>query len=177
MHWPKTEWLEAGDFSFAVRHLRKTIDRNPPSDEELLDVVAWMAGPDSPQKYSPSLREMVIGVFMFRKFRDGSGVTSLAGNSRFVEDVKRAMQAVHGWRERWNILCQPSFYAGLPRDPNYDETLVLAQWAERFWPEWEERVFDIKQSMAAGIRQARLAMENGGIRNESIPRYADRRAA
>jgi hypothetical protein len=174
MHWPRTEWINDGDFQLAVRQLNRAIDRNPPSEDELLQVVGWMAGPDSQQKYAPSLRELIINVFVFRKQRDGGGDVTYAGNSGFVDHVQRAMTQAQGWRERWNIMCQPSLYAGLNRDPDYDETLKLDSWAETKWKEWRERTHEIKASMGEGIRMARLAMF-GGIRNESKPVSAELR--
>jgi hypothetical protein len=168
MHWPRTEWINDGDFQLAVRQLNRAIDRNPPSEDELLQVVGWMAGPDSQQKYAPSLRELIINVFVYRKHRDGGGDTTMAGNSGFVEHVKRSMQQAQGWRDRWNIMCQPSHYAGLNRDPDYDETLKLDTWASAIWHDWQDRTAEIKAGMADGIRMARLAMF-GGIKNESRP--------
>jgi len=111
---------------------------------------------------------MVINVFMYRKRAAGYGETRLAVNSRFIDDVRRAMEQAQGWRERWNIMCNPANpkYAGLERDTNYDETRLLNDWAARRWPEWEEMTARIRNQMAADLHEAIIAMGGGNVRRQ-----------
>jgi len=166
MHWPRTEWINEQDFDLAISEIEKATDRNPPSEYELKQVVEWMAGPDSKQKYAPTLREFIISIYIFRKRENGGGDTTMAGNSMFVENVKRAMREAKDWLTRWNIMCQPSYYAGFSRDPDCDETNTINSWALQVWREWEDETHKIKCRMARDLRAARFEMV-GGIRNES----------
>jgi hypothetical protein len=153
MHWPRTEWLTPeADYRLAMRTMERAM-RKVPDENELEDVVDWMAGPESSQKFAPSLREFMIAVYTRRK----AGRQEAQGyepGENVVADTKAAMVRVKDWRERWNILCQGSFYGGIERDLDSDETLAVDSWARVHWgSEWDKHTMAIKQAMGRGIRE------------------------
>jgi hypothetical protein len=161
MYWPRTSWTNESDIPLAIREINNRLERDQPTDHELCKVVEFMAGPESQQKYSPSLREFVINIYQYRKHERGDvSANTAASYSRIIDDVKHAMRQASDFKTRWNIMCQPTLYAGLERDTNQDELSVLNAWACEVWHDWEDQAHKIKCRFAAEMRAARLAMAN-----------------
>lgn len=175
MHWPRTSWLQEPDFSFAMRHLYNSLKKLP-TELEMVEIVTWLAGPESNQRYSPSLREFTIAIHRYRRSKNADNPAYADPSTAFMGDVKNAMLKSGSWLERWNIMIQPSHYAGMERDSETDEILSINAWACAMWPQWEEQTAIIKRNMAVGIRQAINNMMQTGIRNEAKAYYAERAA-
>jgi hypothetical protein len=155
MHWPRTEWLSPeSDYRLALRTMERAM-RKVPDENELADVVDWMAGPESNQKFAPSLREFMIAVYTRRKAGRQESQGYEPGES-IEADCKAAMVKAGTHRQRWNILCQPSLYAGLERDTTSEECVALHAWACKRWPDYEEATYAIKCQYAREIAAVKM---------------------
>ena len=59
-------------------------------------------------------------------------------------------------RDRWNILNQPTFYAGASRDTLQEECVRLYDWACERWKDFEAAVDAIKLAYCDDLRQFKI---------------------
>jgi hypothetical protein len=157
MNWPRTEWLTPeSDFRLAMRTLERNMGGMAANDE-LMQVVDFMAGPDYACKYAPSLAQFKVAIFTYRK-RNRASVQGYQPGTDHISDVKALMLRARTWLDRWNVMIQPTLYGGLQRDSEPDECELLNSWACGQWREWEEETFRIKQGFAADIRRIFLSV-------------------
>jgi len=81
--WPDCRWLAtAVDADAAVDTIRARFGQRSPDNEELVDVLRWMASsPEWKQDKAPSLRQLIMAVFMCRKDRRYQGDAEQAAQS------------------------------------------------------------------------------------------------
>lgn len=126
-------------------------DRYAPNEGELADAVRYMAGPEGRQAKCPTLREVIIGVRMMRKGNDAN-INGMAQGQDPVSDVKTEMLKARTWLDRWNIMCQASFYADISRDLDLQEIESVNTWASQRWNDWDEQTYRIRAGFAPAIR-------------------------
>ena len=126
-------------------------DRYAPNEGELADAVRYMAGPDGRQAKCPTLREVIIAVRVLRKNRESS-INGMQPGQDPVSDVKTAMLKARTWIDRWNIMCQASFYSDTTRDLELQEIEAVNLWASQRWNEWDEQTHMIKKGFAPAFR-------------------------
>lgn len=78
MYWAKAYWCGNDERTGeAEAELLKAM-QNPPSNDELCEVVRWMAGPEGDQKTAPTLKQLIRSVYLYRR-PEGSGTASACG--------------------------------------------------------------------------------------------------
>ena len=96
------------------------------------------------------LRQMVsanhiISIIIRNRYEDRTGhlADSCTKQEDFIRAVKGKMRGAESFEMRWNIMCSPDIYAGLPRTTTRDECDILHAWAREMWPdEWHRPSFD-----------------------------------
>ena len=153
-YWGGCLWLRnQTDVDESATELREFFGRNTPDNSELCAVIRWLAGSEGKQDKCPTLRELIRAVCIRRKAARQESEGYATGEN-VVADTKAAMVRSKSWRERWNILCQGSFYGGIERDLDSEETLAVDSWARvHFGAEWDKHTTAIKQAMGRGIRE------------------------
>ena len=107
MNWGTIPWLRTDeDVSAAAGEMRMTLERNPPTNDELCCVIRWMAGDDFDQCRPPTLRELVRAVCAKRRkieaerlgYRDKEDSTT-------EEEWHDRICAAETPAERWDVIC------------------------------------------------------------------------
>jgi hypothetical protein len=74
MYWHDVWWAKtAKGIRDAAGEIRHNYSSNPPDNEEMCDVLRWMAGPECKQNKGPTLKQLMIGIAMWRKKNHLSG--------------------------------------------------------------------------------------------------------
>ena len=106
MNWGTIPWLRTDeDVSAAAGEIRMTLERNPPTNDELCSVIRWMAGDDFDQGRPPTLRELVRAVCVKRKKIEAERLGYNKEDSTTEEEWHDRICAAETPAERWDVIC------------------------------------------------------------------------
>lgn len=96
------------------------------------------------------LRQMVsanhiISVIIKNRYEDRTGHLghTFTKQEDFLNAIKAKMRHADEFYMRWNIMCQPTHYAGMSRDTTTEECDILCAWAFEMWPdEWHRPAYE-----------------------------------
>jgi len=111
MYWDKCYWLRSDDEVFvAAEEIKNRFPNNPPDNEELVQVIRWMASAEGKQTKCPTLRELIRAICICRKIRreqemERIGNTPANNQDAQENEIKQAMRYARNRVEAWDALC------------------------------------------------------------------------
>ncbi len=146
MNWGTVPWLRTqGDIEAAAGEIRSTINRHPPDNDELCEVIRWLAGPENEQEKAPTLRELIRAIFVTRKIRrSGARVNAAEDRARDLDERKDRMRTATP-EDRWDIACEADC------TDDVDDIRTLMEWARTEGLEVVRPRFEPVSALLGGI--------------------------